>query len=150
MMNNFSQFSTYPNGFTYDRYTANNAQLQGNMNNQNYAPNQGIFTPQTNITFVNGVEGAKAYQLSPNSSVLLMDSDNSKFYVKSTDSLGVAKLSCYTFTEEDLNKPAPDSTADSGETTKQILDVLEGLNSKISELEKFQSDVTAKLGDLLS
>lgn len=80
MFNNFQQNPSFNNYVTYNSYTANLAQQNANFNNQS-------FQSQTNITFVNGIEGAKAFQLRQNSNVLLMDSDNSKFYVKSTDNL---------------------------------------------------------------
>lgn len=41
------------------------------------------------ITWVQGEEGAKAYMVAPGNSVLLMDSENSAFYVKSTDQSGM-------------------------------------------------------------
>lgn len=41
------------------------------------------------ITWVQGEEGAKAYMVAPGNSVLLMDSENSTFYVKSTDQSGM-------------------------------------------------------------
>lgn len=53
--------------------------------------------------------------------VLLMDSDNSKFYVKSKDNLGVAKISSYTLTEDKISNQSnqqPANTADSVEISK--------------------------------
>lgn len=93
MFNNFQQNPSFNNYVPYNSYTANLAQQNANFNNQN-------FQAQTNVTFVNGIEGAKAFQLRPNSNVLLMDSDNSKFYVKSTDNLGIANISSYSFVED--------------------------------------------------
>lgn len=46
----------------------------------------------SSITFVNGLEGAKGYMLPPNNTVILTDSDNSKFYIKSTDAVGMATM----------------------------------------------------------
>ena len=44
--------------------------------------------PQTSVyAFVNGIEGAKRYPLSPNQSMLLMDSEVGKFYIKTTNKL---------------------------------------------------------------
>lgn len=85
MFNNFQQNPSFNNYITYNSYTANLAQQNANFNNQS-------FQSQTNITFVNGIECAKAFQLRQNSNVLLMDSDNYKFYVKSTDNLGIANI----------------------------------------------------------
>lgn len=85
MFNNFQQNQSFNNYIPYNSYTANLAQQNAKFNNQN-------FQAQTNITFVNDIEGAKAFQLRPNSNVLLMDYDNYKFYVKSTDNLGIANI----------------------------------------------------------
>lgn len=43
----------------------------------------------TGITWVQGEAGAKAYPVAPGNSVLLMDSENSYFYIKTTDNSGV-------------------------------------------------------------
>lgn len=45
--------------------------------------------PQTSTyAFVNGVEGAKSYMVSPNQSVMLMDSEQPLCYMKTTNSIG--------------------------------------------------------------
>lgn len=44
------------------------------------------------ITWVNGIEGAKAYQLAPNTTALLMDSEGSRFYIKTTDTSGMPTI----------------------------------------------------------
>lgn len=43
----------------------------------------------TGIIWVQGEAGAKAYPVAPGNSILLMDSENSFFYIKSTDTSGV-------------------------------------------------------------
>ena len=62
--------------------------------------------PQSNgITWVQGVEGAKAYQLSPNSNVMLMDSENDGiFYIKVSDNVGMCSLR--TFKYEEITNPS--------------------------------------------
>ena len=97
MFNNFQQNQSFNNYLPYNRYTANLAQQNANFNNQS-------FQSQTNITFVNYIECAKAFQLRQNNNVLLMDSDNYKFYIKSTDNLCIANISQYSFVE-DKNLP---------------------------------------------
>lgn len=45
------------------------------------------------ILWVQGIEGAKAWQLSPNSNVILMDSENDgRFYIKISDNVGMCNL----------------------------------------------------------
>jgi hypothetical protein len=85
IFNNFQQNQSFNNYISYNSYTANLAQQNANFNNQN-------FQAQTNITFVNGIEGTKDFQLRPNSNVLLMNSANYKFYIKVTDNIVISNI----------------------------------------------------------
>lgn len=52
------------------------------------------------IIWVQGIEGAKAYQLMPNSNAILMDSDNDGvFYIKVSDSVGMCNLRVFNYSE---------------------------------------------------
>ena len=52
------------------------------------------------ITWVQGIEGAKAWQLSPNSNVILMDSENDgRFYIKISDNVGMCTLRIFNYKE---------------------------------------------------
>lgn len=65
------------------------------------------YQPRVNpngITWVQGVEGAKAFQLLPNSNAILMDSESDKFYIKSSDNVGMCSLRTFNFVEE-IEKP---------------------------------------------
>ena len=149
MFNNYSPFSTYPGASSYDRINQNMPNQNFNMYNQNIPPSPQTYQQNTNITFVNGIEGAKAYQLSPNSSVILMDSDNSKFYVKSTDNLGVPKLTSYSFTEDDLSAGQNSKQELNSDLVQVNKDDFDNLIAKIGELEKFKENVESKLSELL-
>lgn len=127
MFNNFQQNPSFNNYIPYNSYTANLAQQNANFNNQN-------FQAQTNITFVNGIEGTKAFQLRPNSNVLLMDSDKSKFYVKRTDNIGIANINSYIFVE-DKNLPVENVAASQPSNKgEQNTKLYEEIKTKISEL----------------
>lgn len=142
MFNNFQQNPSFNNYIPYNSYTANLAQQNANFNNQS-------FQSQTNITFVNGIEGAKAFQLRPNSSVLLMDSDNSKFYVKSTDNLGIANISSYSFVEDKIlsaENVAANQPSDTGEQNTKIYDEMK---NKIDELDSKVNELQSKLSEVL-
>ena len=41
------------------------------------------------ISWVQGEAGAKSYLVAPGASVLLMDSENARFYIKSSDTAGM-------------------------------------------------------------
>ena len=62
--------------------------------------------PQQTIQYVNGKQSAESYQmLGPNSSVILMDSNLPRFYMKQTDASGVASIHAYDFKEVEEEKP---------------------------------------------
>lgn len=65
--------------------------------------------PSQGIVWVQGEEGAKAYMVSAGNSVLLMDSETSSFYIKSTDQSGMPMpLRVFDYTER---QPAPKQPA---------------------------------------
>ena len=80
-------------------------QYQPMMNQPSVAQNQQT-APQPaqqingGIIWVQGEEGAKAYMVAPGNSVLLMDSENSSFYIKSSDASGMPMpLRVFDYTE---------------------------------------------------
>lgn len=142
MFNNFSQNQSYGGYLPYNSYTANMYQQNQQYNNNN-------LQTDTNITFVNGIEGAKAFQLRPNQSVILMDSDNSKFYVKSTDNLGVAKISSYSFVEDDISENKNSIHANTAEFRQITNDEYNEFVSKISDLENKLNELSNKFNEIL-
>ena len=76
------------------------ALLGQNMYNQPQN-NQQFFQqePCQNLIRVNGIDGAKAYQMPANSTVALFDSNNDIMYVKSTDGAGFPSIRTFSFTE---------------------------------------------------
>lgn len=71
--------------------------------NFNYPWNQTPAQPQpstSGINWVQGEAGAKSYAIAPNQSVLLMDSENNVFYIKSSDASGMPMpLRIFDYTE---------------------------------------------------
>ena len=59
---------------------------------------QPTYTP---LVFVNGVEGAKAYIVQPNSTIYLRDSDSDKLFIKYCDAQGRSTLRTYALVELD-------------------------------------------------
>ncbi len=55
--------------------------------------------PAQNLIRVNGIDGAKAYQMPANSTVALFDSNNDLMYVKSTDGAGFPSIRTFSFSE---------------------------------------------------
>lgn len=67
-----------------------------------YRPQYMASQPINGLVSVTGIDGAKAYQLPPNSSMPLFDQDNDLFYLKTTDSAGYPTIKTFAFkpTEE--------------------------------------------------
>lgn len=67
-------------------------------NPQQYSPQ---YSQQQNNSLlrVTGYEGAKAFQMMPNSSVALFDANQDVFYIKSSDAGGFSTIKAYSFTE---------------------------------------------------
>ena len=51
------------------------------------------------IIWVQGENGAKAYPVAPNNTILLMDSENKRFYIKTADGSGMPSLRIFDYTE---------------------------------------------------
>lgn len=56
--------------------------------------------PQNGINWVQGIEGAKAFQMMPGSNIVLMDSENENiFYIKVCDNVGMCSLRTFKYEE---------------------------------------------------
>lgn len=68
-----------------------------NFNNPYGYPFTAPYTqPQTRqYAFVNGIEGAKSYQVQPSQMVMLLDSDQPIVYKKQANSYGQATIECF-------------------------------------------------------
>ena len=75
-------------------------------NNYKY-PNYSQYNNDTNLIFVNGLEGARGYRIRPQQTILLVDSTQSRIYLKSTDNLGIETMKTYSITEVE-NKETTD------------------------------------------
>ena len=74
-----------------------------NYTYQNYSQ----YNNDTNLIFVNGLEGVRGYRIRPQQTVLLVDSTQSRIYLKSTDNLGIETMKTYSI-EEVENKEETD------------------------------------------
>ena len=87
----------------------------GFPNSNPYSPN---FNNSNNVSlktfdYVNGIEGAKAYQVMPNQMIPLFDNDNPIVYLKQANLYGQATIKAYKLVDFDLqNKPVGQSNID--------------------------------------
>ena len=92
--------ASYPQPYQ-DRLAQLQTQYQQTVPMQTQAPqqiNQGLL-------WVQGEAGAKSYLVAPNTTVLLMDSEAQRFYLKSTDGAGMPNLRTFEYSEVAQNPP---------------------------------------------
>lgn len=97
------------------------------------------FVPQygqafnSGITWVQGIEGAKAYQLPPNSNAQLMDSENDGiFYLKTCDGAGMCSLRTFRFEEATAVERNTVQQPDMSQyvTREELKELLDGIGAK--------------------
>lgn len=75
----------------------------------NAYPQMNITQPQIaqpmQIQYVNDKQSAEAYQMPVNSSVILMDANHPRFYLKQTDASGISSIKAFDFKEAEDEKP---------------------------------------------
>lgn len=145
MFNNL--YNTYPNQYTYSRLDSQLASMQGGqMNNMGMqGVNNGISQMQnmqgfsgSNIISVTGIEGARAFNIAPNSSVLLLDGENPVMYLKTSDSIGMQKITVYSLAEVH-NNPVPVKEDKPVEyVTKEAFDALQ---ARVQVLDEFKTSL---------
>lgn len=84
------------------------------------------------INWVQGIEGAKAFQMAPNSNIQLMDSDNDGiFYIKMCDNIGMCKLRIFRYNEiTDTPTATPAVDMSQYVTRDELNELLSSLQSK--------------------
>lgn len=97
------------------------------INHYQQKPNSNIFNPTSNMVYVQGEPGAKGYNVSSGYTMLLMDSEEPKFYIKAVDYTGIPTMKAYKF--EEIVEPEPEKVeyitkADFEEFKKEIKDIL--------------------------
>lgn len=116
---NYNQIPLYQNPYQMP---------QSNM----YMPKQ--ISPQNNgIIWVQGIEGAKAYQIPQNSNIILMDSEKNRMYIKTSDNIGMCNLRIFDFTEVTETSQGHNSVATQPDlsqyvTRDELNNILEQLN----------------------
>ena len=77
-----------------------------NHNQYIQRPTSNILTPTTNINYVQGEAGAKAYPIANGYTMFLMDAEDQKFYIKQCDAMGMPSMRKFRFEEE--KDPVPE------------------------------------------
>ena len=116
--------------------------------NPQYSGVQGqspLMNPSSGIIWVQGEVGARAYPVGAGNSVLLMDSDDKYFYIKSADMSGMPKLHKYFYSEvvdevprlesHDTESSYDTAKLASREEVKNLQDEIHALKEQIKTLE---------------
>ena len=91
--------------------------------------------PQNNgIIWVQGEQAAKGYPVAPNQSVLLMDSEQSAFYIKSADNAGMLRI--FDYSERNANPVSVQQPEQNFVTHSEFEEKLEELKSMIKTTTK--------------
>ena len=125
--------------YYYNPYVNNPYSQFGNIQPNYYQNQQPQFQsmqqPQTTylpFTFVNGLEGAKAFIVALNQTVYLMDADNNVLYEKKADNQGRCTLKSFALQAVDLN-----NVGNHLQNLKSNMDYLQyfsNLNSKLDSI----------------
>lgn len=119
-----------PNGYMNNAFQA---QQTNPMMTQPQMPQIGTQQPVNGLTRVTGMEGAKAYQMPPNSVVALFDDSYDIMYVKSTDGAGFPTIRIFDFYEHKEETPVQKQSVNfENFATKQELQTLQ---SQIEEVK---------------
>lgn len=151
MYNNYQQgyVNPYNNSYgvpnfngvpTYQPFYQPQSTMQQNAPQQATTPQQQMqpTTQIQNIEYVNGIEGAKAYIMQPNSTKWLMDSDGSFFYVKTSNAQNQATVKAYKYVEYNANVTKDDNAEQIEYVT---LDEFNKLKKTVNNLIKGKKEV---------
>lgn len=127
-MANYPYYGNY-NQFYQPPLQDNLAQMRNNqyMQMPQMQPMQQTQNQQSSngIIWVQGEEGAKAYMVAPGNSVLLMDSENSAFYIKSSDNSGMPMpLRIFDYVERNAKQQTQNIKPNVEYVTRQEFDAL--------------------------
>lgn len=137
--NPYQAYNAYNPNIYSDRLAAMQQQFNTTTNtNNNNANPQTNNVQNVNWIQVNGIDGAKDVIVQPNQTSWMMDTNSQKFYIKSSDSLGVSSLKCYQFSEIDLNNQNLKETVAPFDTSCFVTkDEFAALKAKIDTYENF-------------
>lgn len=113
----------------------NNTQMQNPVTSQ---PVPSQTQPANSLIWVQGEAGAKSYLVAPNATVMLLDSENSSFYLKSADASGMPlPLRIFDYQERtnaktQIASPVEAEKVDFGEfiTRKEFEERIASINTK--------------------
>lgn len=134
-MNNFNGINNMPQRNQFSSY---------------FNPTPVASASTNNIVWVQGIEGAKAWQLSPNSMIILLDSEvEGKMYIKVSDNIGMSTLRIFNYVEELPSSASNNVTINNDLDLSQYVkkDELDNLIKEIIANEQSVQAVTSPTGE---
>ena len=115
----------------------------------NPMPMQGFQMPmsrpdQNGLNWVQGEAGAKSWYITPGATVLLMDSENQRFYLKSADMNGVPAMRTFEYSEVGAQKPQEAPQAANFVTVESFNEFRDEVLKKMEELSNMEVSVSRK------
>lgn len=101
-----------------------------------YSPPMPTRPDPSGINWVQGEAGAKGWIVTPGATVLLMDSEMMRFYLKSADPNGVPSMRTFEYTEVGTVKPTEATPAAQFVTINVFEDFKKEVMGKLDELEQ--------------
>lgn len=134
--NNFGNpyMPTMPGQFSPAPYMQGiNSQTQSQM--PQFGAQMPIYQPSNGLIRVTGMDGAKAYQMPPNSVAALFDDSYDIMYVKSTDGAGFPTIRVFDFYEHKEETPVQQQPVNvENFATKQELENLQNEVKQVKEM----------------
>ena len=118
----------YPNMFNSGVYGANSGYIPPMQNNNLQQQSQ------SNLNWVQGEASARAWLIAPNNTILLMDSEKNRFYIKSADNAGMPSMRIFEYTE--IGNQMPTNTTINAEyASKQDIEMLQARIDALEHME---------------
>lgn len=111
---------------------------QPQTQNQTKSPTQN----QQGLLWVSGEVGAKSWIVPPSSTVLLMDSESNRFYIKSSDTAGMPTIKTYEYKEIAKNEEPQINTQNVD--NNGLINEIENIKQEISEVKAKLEQITEK------
>lgn len=112
----------------FNNYYQNNYNAAGMQQIPSYPQNmQQNIQSQNNLLKVQGYEGAKSFQMAPNSTIALFDANDDIFYVKVSDAGGFSSIKAYRFTPIEDNALKNNSVMLQDYVTRAEFEELKGM-----------------------
>lgn len=113
---------------------------QDQLNQLRNAPMSMMYQPArsdgSGLNWVQGEAGAKSWIVAPGSTVLLMDSESQRFYLKAADQSGIPSLRVFEYTEIGAEKPQTAPQQTNFVTAQEFMDFKKSIEDKLQELSE--------------